>query len=288
MSSFVALLVTSLLALAPARVVTSSEDAYTASVRTLLEAELVRAGVAAKVTVREPLGLKVSGGGRDVAVGLDRPWSSCQRQADGCQAFTEEYLRQASKQLAVIIQGEPPLEAKQLRLIVRNADYIDTIKKQLPDVVARPLAGHLWLVLVADFPAAARPLAERELAALKLDKARAEAVALGNCKQQIGTLDTLAKQPKGQEVAYLTPPNYYNGALLAAPADWAALAKRMKGRLLVTVPNDEMVLYIDDASLGGALVLQTLGQRIHDEAKRPVSTDILQWTANGWKTWSPK
>jgi uncharacterized protein YtpQ (UPF0354 family) len=276
-----------LLGLATA-IVTTSPEAYTKSALPVLKAELAKRHADAAVDMPAPLTLRVRGkDGHELTLSLERAWGMCQRDVSTCPPATEEYLARAADQLAMSLVGEPPIDRKQLRVVVRDVKYIEALKKAQPKLVAHPAAGTLWLVTLLDFPTASRALTDEDLAKLKLTAAAAEAAGLGNVKKQVGSVDKLTQTLPERGIGYLNPPGYYNSGLLAGAADWAGLAKKMKGQLVVSVPNDETVLYTDSAQPGGVAALTAITAKMFGEASRPVSTQLVQWTASGWKAYAP-
>src|SRR5262249_19175924 len=162
------------------KVVTSSAAAFTASTVPLLRSELAKKGATATVTAGDlSLGIR-GGGGPPATPGLAPPGGGGERPPPSRPSPPQAYPRQTAAQLAVVFNGPPPVEAMRLRLLVRDAEYVEAMRKRLPDIVARPLAGKLWLVTMIDFPTASRMAVKADLQALKLDAAAAENVALAN------------------------------------------------------------------------------------------------------------
>ncbi|HEX6842304.1 MAG TPA: hypothetical protein VF113_12270 [Stellaceae bacterium] len=92
-----------------------------------------------------------------------------------------------------------PVVKSSLRVIVRSAGYVDTLRRQAggrpaPQPIARPLADDLWLICVIDRPQQVDVLTDRDLQMLGLSED--EAIALG-------TKNVAAELPPGSTV--ITP-----------------------------------------------------------------------------------
>jgi uncharacterized protein YtpQ (UPF0354 family) len=271
--------------LTPVKVLTSSEQVFTESVKTILKSELDKRG-ATNITLKidAPLSIRLQNAhGFDSALSVARLWAICEKDSKSCQESSLGYISRAADQLAMEIKGEPPPSVGQLRILVRDLKYVNEMKKSQPDLIAQSLGGELWAVLVLDFPSSSRPLRHDDLDALKLDEGKARIAAVANVTKEVGPLKKLVQALPKQGIGYLTPPGYYNAGLLVSTSEWAPIAKTMRGRLLVSVPTDQLVLYIDSAQPDGLVALQAITQQMFDKADRPVSRQILQWEEKGWK-----
>src|SRR6266498_323097 len=120
------------LPLAPARLITTSQEAFTQSAAEVLKVELgKRVHAPVTVAVKGPLELKVDLADKgQVLVGLLKPWRVCESAADQehCQTNGVAFIGKLADELLASLKGPPPVSAPQLRLYVRNRSYIEQIK----------------------------------------------------------------------------------------------------------------------------------------------------------------
>ena len=125
-----------------------------------------------QVTVKGPLRLSVATPRRPgtTQANLDRIWSYCVRDTFRCAAIVSEYVRGTMSSLDI---DDAPLDRARIRAVVRPPEYATYIRStfanppnELPPI--RPIAGGLWLVLVADYPRATRTITNRDLEILGL------------------------------------------------------------------------------------------------------------------------
>jgi hypothetical protein len=216
-----------------------------------------------------------------ITVSLERPWDVCQREPDRCDVFTRDYLAKTAAAVESSMWRTPPTK-EQLRVLVRPSSYLKELGNKPSKPTALPLAGDLWAVIMMDTPASARIVTKDELGPLKLDEQSALKAALANVTAEVGTVGKRARKLPGQSIGYLDPPHYYNCGLVIEPAQWAALARSMKGPLLVSVPSSELVLYADGDGPAAVAAMRAATEKVFKESDRGVSTTILRWTKTGW------
>jgi hypothetical protein len=64
--------------------------------------------------------------------------------------------------------------------------------------------------------------------------------------------------------------------------DAKKVKKRALGKLLVSVPSNDMLLYADGRHAAAELALTAITERAFQEAERGVSPHVFKWTAKGW------
>jgi len=255
------------------------EQAFTESVAKLYDQT---PGVKARVVA--PLRLVVHTERGDFDAYLNTAFSTCQRNAADCESF----IRNQVKAMATAFAAAPraPTVAA-LRVTVRPVDYVDQIAAASRDKsppVAEPLIGDLWVIGVLDEPTTISTISQSTLEALKLDAAGAIAAGKRNVEAAFGAQFSgyAAEPPPGDGVKGLTG-NDYLASLLALPDLWQPLAERFDGRLYVAVPASDHVLFADARTNGNLVKIVQLTAAFASRAKRPVSTDVFEWTPTGWE-----
>ena len=86
----------------------------------------------------------------------------------------------------------------------------------------------------------------------------------------------------GEGVAGLRGDDYV-ASLLALPDLWTPLAERFDGQLYVAAPASDYVIFADARAKGNAAEMARFAGEIARAAKRPLSTDVFEWTPTGWE-----
>jgi hypothetical protein len=152
------------------------------------------------------------------------------------------------------------------------------------DVIAEPLVGDLWVYAVRDEATSIATLDRVDLDALKLDAAGAMAAGKRNIEATLG-VKFRAGAPQvqpGEGVAGLRGDDYV-ASLLALPDLWTPLAERFDGQLYVAAPASDYVIFADARAKGNAAEMVRFAAEIAHAAKRPLSTDVFEWTPTGWE-----
>lgn len=185
-----------------------------------------------------------------------------------------------------------PVVKSSLRVIVRSAGYVDTLRRQAggrpaPQPIARPLAGDLWLICVIDRPQQVDVLTDRDLQMLGLSED--EAIALG-------TKNVAAELPPGSTVitplwprngiGYITG-HFYESSRVLMHEDWAALSQEMNGHLVVAVPVPEGVLYIEGKDQADLAALARVAEATAKNNPRKISVQLFRWVPDGWELVNP-
>jgi len=236
-----------------------------------------------KLTIVGPLSLQADTAQGEVAVHLDTVYSACQRDPAGCGPFLTRMVELTAKGFA---SARPMATLSQVRVTVRPSSYLDEMAAAggKSDVIAEPLVGDLWVYAVRDEATSIATLDKTDLDALKLDAAGAMAAGKHNVEATLGEKFRAGApqvQP-GEGVAGLRGDDYV-ASLLALPDLWEPLAERFDGRLYVAAPASDYVIFADARAKGNAAEMARFAAEIAHAAKRPLSTDVFEWTPTGWE-----
>jgi len=137
---------------------------------------------------------------------------------------------------------------------------------------------------VRDEPTTISTLSQSELDTLKLDAAGALAAGKRNVEATLGAKFRagLSQIEPGEGVSGLRGDDYL-ASLLALPDLWEPLAERFDGRLYVAAPASNSVIFADARVKGNAAEMARFAVEIARAAKRPVSTEVFEWTPTGWE-----
>jgi hypothetical protein len=245
------------------------------------------------VTVQEPLVLAVApradaAGGRRVQARLASLWEGCKRAEAAC----DQSIRHYAASIAEFAQlGPQSPQRSDLRVVVRPSAYLDEYRMVVgmdpeAEIVAAPLAGDLWVVCVVDRPGALQVLGAGDLRRLGLTKDEAIRLGRRNVDSSLRPLSA---------VTHLLPDNsfgtieggVYESSRLLFHEQWADVAQRLRGPLIVAVPASGMVLYGRASRQVGIAAMQRFAADATEEAKRPISTTVFKWTRRGWQPVPP-
>jgi hypothetical protein len=236
-----------------------------------------------KLTIVGQLSLQADTAQGEVAVHLDTVYSACQRDPAGCGPFLERMVELTAKGFA---SARPAATLSQVRVTVRPSSYLDemTAAGGKSDVIAEPLVGDLWVYAVRDEATSIATLDRIDLGALKLDPAGAMAAGKRNIEATLGAKFQAGApqiQP-GEGVAGLRGDDYV-ASLLALPDLWTPLAERFDGQLYVAAPASDYVIFADARAKGNLARMAHDAAVLARAAKRPLSTDVFEWTPTGWE-----
>jgi hypothetical protein len=236
-----------------------------------------------KLTIVGPLSLQTDTAQGEVNVHLDTVYSACQRDPAGCGPFLTRMVELTAKGFA---SARPTATLSQVRVTVRPSSYLDEMATAggKSDVIAEPLVGDLWVYAVRDEATSIATLDRVDLDALKLDAAEAMAAGKRNIEATPGVKfrAALPQVQPGEGVAGLRGDDY-TASLLALPDLWAPLAERFDGRLYVAAPASDYVIFADARAKGNLARMAHDAAVLAHTAKRPLSTDVFEWTPTGWE-----
>lgn len=235
------------------------------------------------VKVAGPLAL--AGGQNDaLEIYLDRAWNYCKSGAADCTAMVDDFLNRARDALAASGKPRSPPRAEQLRPALRTEDTVQGYSR-VAELVAEPFAGDLWILYMVDTPDAASPLSVADLVTLDMTREQVRVRALANLREEMGALAPRINVVAKDALGFVDPPHYYNSSLLLLASEWPAVAARF-GKLLVSVPSVDVLLYVDAAEPMAAAALAAISVDTLRKAEVPLSPTILIWTDKGFQPYS--
>jgi hypothetical protein len=238
------------------------------------------------VTIVDPLTLKLAPRGQEgYEVHLDRMAAFCtdnpQRCEDSLHGFTANMIE-------AVKSRDTPLDAATLRAVVRPARYVEQMKRAVAekrpgvDLIAAPLAGDLYVLCYFDQPTTMRVTMTNDLAALALTPDTAMARCRRNVRAALPPLAPQLKDLPDRAFAVLEQKDYGSSYFLF-PEDWAELAARLGGHLIVAVPDTGVILYGKEEDAQSVDALATLANEAAKKAERPISATVFRWTPSGWQ-----
>jgi uncharacterized protein YtpQ (UPF0354 family) len=185
---------------------------------------------------------------------------------------------------AVKTADQPPA-AKDIRVVVRSAAEIAAAKQgmtgSLP-LVAKPLTDDLFQVLVFDHPESQRFATTADIDQLKLSEGDALSLGLQNIAATLPPLASVTHDLAPHQIGVIQGDAYDSSRILLAK-DWASLAQKLDGHLLVAVPASDTVLYAEENGTQSVRALASLARDSAAKSQRAVSADLLRWTPAGWQ-----
>ncbi len=246
-----------------------------------------QAAPSVKLTIVGPLSLQIDAPQGLVSAHLDTVYSICRRDPAGCGDFLSRMVDLTTKGFA---SAGPAATLSQVRVTVRPSRFLDETAEAggKNDPIAEPLVGDLWVIGVRDQPTSIATLDQSDLEALKLDAAGALAAGEHNIAVEFGEKlrSGAAQAQPGEGVAGMKG-NDYLASLLALPDLWAPLAERFDGQLYVAAPASDYVIFADARAKGNAVKMANYAAILSRGARRPVSTEVFEWTPTGWKVVDP-
>jgi len=243
-------------------------------------AKQVRAELAGEdVVVKSPLTLKVG----DLQANLDRIFSFCKKNADGCQREVTTYVHGIAQ--TVKDRNTPPTK-EEIRVVVRTEEYAKSVQSSAPPVAqslqATPFVKGFVLIPVLDSPRTIRMFSEKDGKALGLTPQDAQRLGLENLRAALKPLMEVAKPAGHGQIGQIIG-DPYNSSRLALIDTWAPLAVAQGGTLIVAVPTTDAVLYVGEDSAIAIDALRTLVRNVMVRAPNRLSDRLLRWTESGWQ-----
>jgi hypothetical protein len=213
---------------------------------------------------------------------LSNVYSICVRDFPHCDQAVALHVSQMA---AAIANDGKPVARETLRVVVRPEPYVDEMRKKLVgkgDPVAVPFADGLWIICVSDLPTAIATLSPADLPRLHLS--RDEAVILGkqNTEAALPPLMSVIEKRLGKGAVGVIAGNPYEASRLLLHDSWAPLAKRMKGKLLVSAPASDVVLYMKDTGPDSVDHMSFAAREVTLKARRALTNSVFRWTDDGW------
>lgn len=230
----------------------------------------------AEVEVVEPLVAKI--GSQQIA--LQRIHARCSAEPKSCDGELKRYVSAVAESVRAEVAAE--LKAA-VRVIIRTADFAENIAQGSPGALpARLFMEGLVTVAVVDSPGSMRMLTESDCRVMGLTPAQAYELGLANLRQTLPPLADIAVPVKQGTVASLSGDAYGPSRLLLL-ADWAALAQAQGGKLIVSMPARDLLLYGADHSPAGVALLRKMTQDARKRSLGKLSDVLLRWTEAGWQ-----
>jgi hypothetical protein len=192
--------------------------------------------------ISEPLTLvRDKGADAETVINLHRIWLYCKNVPAECDRLQHEYIAKAN------YPDLPPPKASQLRIIVRDLEYVSYLRslegkgdpgKPAPKNVIEPIGDDLFAIIAADEGDKIALVTEEQIADFGLNRAKAFSIAMQQTRSNFGEFpkpEVFASQGAGFET------REYGSALLFDREAWAKIADAVGPDLFVTVVSDQFV-----------------------------------------------
>lgn len=240
-------------------------------------AEQVRREVGdASVLVKGPLTLNV---GTDLQANLDRVYSFCKRNSEGCREELDRYVAGIGQ--ALRDQNLTPSKDA-VRLVLRTTKYAEGARAAVPATVARDFAPGLVVLPVIDTPRTILMLGDRQFKSLGLGLDEVYALGESNLRKELKPLMEVSKPVVAGEIGRIAG-NAYDHSRLILHNTWEPLARAQGGTLIATVPATDAVFYIGADTSEAIDALRTLTCNVFATVPNPLSDRLLRWRASGWE-----
>jgi hypothetical protein len=228
----------------------------------------------------EPLQLRIAATPDPLVVNVGRIYNYC--ASAPAQECAESIDRFMAGTLEGVVHPVPPVTRAQLRLLVRNVEYCDSINpdhaSDLRGPVTRPLVSGLCIILMADYPTTMRSVSKADLGPLGLTPDAAWALAERQTLADLPRPDRLGGLHDG--IVAVTGYDYVTSLMLNAEG-WRAVAAS-EGELIVAVPDSATMIAVRRANLRDPAGFRATIRDGMATAERGVSPNVYHWTETGW------
>lgn len=233
-----------------------------------------------RITIAGPLTLKVvDEDGEESIRNLERALDFCRHKNDGCAEWLDSYVENARAGYKDI---EKPIDRGMLRPVVRRKDYIERLGEEYTkEMVVEPLTNDLVAVCYVDMPTAMRSAVARDFKALGLSQGEAMAQARANLAAGIADFEA-SFEHTGDDIGVIGG-DVYISSWLALPDAWRRTVALFDGKLIVSVPAFDVLLYMHDTGSDAVEALREAAEDEADNAEWPLSTTVYRWTPQGWR-----
>ena len=69
--------------------------------------------------------------------------------------------------------------------------------------------------------------------------------------------------------------------------DWAPIAEKLEGRLIVAVPASDTIVFGKEEDAAALDAMAALAAEMTRKAERPISKSVFRWTPDGWQVAAP-
>jgi hypothetical protein len=238
-------------------------------------------------TLVQPLVLKVDGGGKD-SLGnlyLDRIYQYSLANPEKADAALASYADRVAAALAELLR--PPAK-EDVTLVVRSQE---TLRQSLRSMGAsftvaaypRALTPSLTYLPVLNSKTSFKWVNDKILTKLGLTEEELFRLARANLRSALRPLEEVTTVPSPGQNAVGTLRDELAPSRLLFPEEWAPIAKKLGGKLVVMVPGSDVLIYGDGSSAARIDALRTLGRDLGRRAEQPLSDAVLLWTETGWQ-----
>jgi uncharacterized protein YtpQ (UPF0354 family) len=252
----------------------SSRESFTRSVAARITNRVSRAFVR---ILDEPLTLEVRiDGGDSLQVNLDRIWRFCAETSAGCDeevGHLEGALRDST--------ANENLTPDMLVAVVRNQEYIDSIRKLDTPMITEPLVGDLVVLYMVDIGSRARGANDADLTKLGLTRVTGAKRARDNTARKLGAFSDRLKRGN-DPMGCLARGQFYESSALLETDEWAHLAKA-NAPAVVSVPAADVLCFAWKSDERTLALLHKATDAMFKAAPRPLSTTLLKWTGTAWR-----
>lgn len=266
---------------ASAAAVPQDETGFTAYVAQALSQALPEG----RVSVERPLALTVSLPPNPGAfsLALENVWRYCARSAQGCTDAVGTFVANSA---ATLRDAVAPIDKATLRAVIRSKTYLDDLRRR-PELngsapVAQPLAGDLWMLCVVDRKAGVKILTTGDLALLKLSEAEALKLATRNVSGALPPLKSVLHDVPSSGIGYIAG-DFYASSRMLLHDDWADLARKLHGKLVVAVPAPDLLVYGEGKDRATLDAISAFARDAASKTERPISMSLFKWVVGGWE-----
>jgi uncharacterized protein YtpQ (UPF0354 family) len=211
-------------------------------------------------------------------VNLHRPWTSCRGKFEDCAEVVDHYVAEILK--IAQRQAAGPASRSQLMAVIRPAGYLQELPEKVrAQVISEPFVADLLVLYVVDEGGAARGAKSEDLSASGTGREALSALARENLA---GVLPPLMKCER-DSVVVLAAQNYYESSRLLLGAQWADLAAKAGGSIVVAAPGNDVLVIACNPNPTVLGKLSAVALKLWQSADRPLSPSLFEWTGNGWR-----
>lgn len=215
-------------------------------------------------------------------INLDRIYAFCQRDKSNCNDAMNQF---ASGIGEAIREKDLPIDKSMVRLVIRPADYVDGIKKQMGPgqaaLFSRPIAPGLSVIPVLDYTRTVRFVGEKDLVKLGVKEGDLFEIGRQNLESTTKPFSEVAPIPVANSFGIISDEDYASSRMIFHE-EWGEIARKVGGNLVVMLPAPDTMLYGDGSSIVGIDVLRTFARNVASQSTHPLTLSMWRWTPSGW------
>lgn len=184
------------------------------------------------------------------------------------------------------LKSEPEPDRSQLVPRIKNTLFKSSLEgmgipyEQLP--ITRPIAADLVVTYAFDMPGMFEMATPLQLRRMGLDPLECRGLALEN----IGRIISSARIKQHGPVYRIITGQDMEACMILPRKLWENYRPRMTGKLVVSVPSRDVVLFCDGASHKAVRQMGEIAMEAYDEAgNHGLTLELLEWTKLGWRTY---